>query len=70
MSANTDKFPIDRETKIMLLKALSKGYFEEADFEFMAQKYEKEGITFDNEELHGSVPIREWLHRFSKKETA
>lgn len=71
MSANTDKFPIDRETKIMLLKALSKGYFEEADFEFLAQEYEKDGLIFDNEEIHGSVPIREWLRRFSKqKESA
>jgi hypothetical protein len=71
MSTNSGKFPIDRETKIMLLKALSKGYFEEADFEFLAQKYENDGIRFDNEELHGSVPISEWLRRFSKqKETA
>ena len=71
MSTNSGKFPIDRETKIMLLKALSKGYFEDTDFEFLAQKYENDGIRFDNEELHGSVPIREWLHRFSKqKETA
>lgn len=67
MSTNTGKFPIDRETKVILVKALSKGYFESSDFEFLAQKFEKEGIIFDNEELHGSVPIREWLQRFSKQ---
>lgn len=70
MSTKTDKYPIDRKTKVMLLKAMARGYFEEADFEFLAQEYENDGIRYDNEELHGSVPIREWLHRFSKKETA
>lgn len=69
MSTNADKFPIDRETKIMLLKALSKGYFEEADFEFLAQKYENDGIRFDNEELHGSIPIKDWI-RWRNKENS
>jgi len=70
MSTNTDRYPIDRETKVMLLKAMALGYFKESDFEYLAQKYENDGIRFDNEELHGSIPIREWLRRFSKKETA
>lgn len=65
MSTNTDKHSIDRETKVLLLKALSRGYFEEADLELLAQKYE--GLRYDNEELLGSVPIREWLRRFSKQ---
>lgn len=66
---SAEKYIIDREVKVMFMKALSRGYFEVADFEFLAQKYEN--IRFDNEELHGSVPIHEWLRRFSKqKESA
>lgn len=59
MSTNTDKHPIERETKVMLLIALSRGFFEDADFEFLARKYEN--IRFDNEKLHGSIPIHDWI---------
>lgn len=64
---SADKYPIDRETKIMFLKALSRGYFEDADFEFLAEKYDN--VRFDNEELHGNIPIKDWI-RWRNKENA
>ena len=67
MSTNTDKQPLDRETKVMLLGVLAKGFFEKADLELLVRK--NTALRYDDEELKGSIPIHDWI-RCRMKENA
>lgn len=60
------KQQIDRETKAMILGVLKRGYFQKEDFELLTQKYDYEP---DEEELTGSIPIKDWI-RWRVKENA
>lgn len=67
MSTNTDKQPLDRETKVMLLGVFAKGFFEKADLELLVRK--NTALRYDDEELKGSIPIHDWI-RWRNKENA
>lgn len=56
--AKEEKKQIDRETKAMILSVLKRGYFQKADFDLLAQKYDYEP---NEEELTGSIPIEDWI---------
>ena len=64
--AKEEKKPIDRETKAMILSVLKRGYFQKADFDLLAQKYDYEP---NEEELTGSIPIEDWI-RWRVKENS
>lgn len=53
-----EKCALDREAKAMILGVLKKGYFEIADFEVLARKYDYKP---DEIELTGSIPISDWI---------
>lgn len=44
---NEERKVIDRETKIMLLGVLKCGYFEQKDFDLLAQKYGSHSISVE-----------------------
>lgn len=59
MNANT-RIPIDRDMKIMLLKALKRGYFDNSDLETLETTISKRYNNLTDEELNDLIKE---LHR-------